>query len=68
MKLTPSQHLRMAAVMDELSKKADDPTLKERRLQLANAHRILARKAAEQELRSAVSRHRPNRVGRRPFG
>ena len=56
MRYSASQHLRMAAALDELSSKAHDPALKKRRLDLANDHRVLARKAAEQALRSGSNR------------
>jgi len=44
MRFTPEQHLKAAALMSQKAKETSDPERKKRREELANAHRLLARK------------------------
>jgi hypothetical protein len=48
MRFSASQHMKAADEMERLSEMATDPTRKKRRMELANTHRILARKADAQ--------------------
>jgi hypothetical protein len=48
MRFSASQHMKAADLMERLSEMATDPTRKKRRMELANTHRILARKADAQ--------------------
>src|SRR5450756_13740 len=55
MRFTPKQHMKAAALMQSKAKMAK-PENRKVLLDLAKGHRILARKAAERELRLAGSR------------
>ena len=62
MKFTSKQHMKAAALMQSKAEMAK-PENRKALLDLANAHRILARKAAERELRLASTPGSPFNTG-----